>query len=76
VGDQRVDPGEFMENQQRHVAVAPELAQDGLRVPQHQMWHVGPGKGRVPGEKRSALNPGGGMLGRAARQLRGAVHFR
>jgi hypothetical protein len=52
------------------VPVAAELAQQGLRVPEHQVWLVRPRQRRVGGEQRTRLQALAGGLGGTPRQLR------
>ena len=57
VGDQRLDARQAVRDEQRDVAVSPELAQDGLGVPQDEVrlgrpCHIGMRRGQRP-----ALDP-------------------
>ena len=57
------------------VPVAPELAQQGLGVPQHQVGGVGPGQPGMGGEQRPPFVAEGGALGGAAGQSCGPLHL-
>ena len=52
--DERLDRADPVSDECRDVPVAAELAQQGLRVPEHEVGCLGPGEAGVPGEQRAA----------------------
>ena len=66
MGDERVEAAEAFDGECGDVPVAPELAQQRLRVPQHQVWFIGPGELSVSGEQRATLGVLGGHQSRTA----------
>ena len=69
--DERLEPADRFRHERRDVAVAPVLAQEGLRVPQHEQRLVGPRQRRVGGEQRAALGRLHRLQRDALREIRG-----
>ena len=69
MGDQRLQPRQPVGDQQGDVAVAAELAQDRLGVPEHEVGLLGPLEVRVRRGERATLDVAARLLGRGARQL-------
>ena len=76
VGDERFAAVDPLGGHRRDVDVAAELAQEGLRVPQHEEGIVGPRKRRVSREQRLAREMRARGLGGAAGQAGGLLHVR
>ena len=74
--DQRLHRVEVVVDQGGDVPVTPELAQQGLGVPQHQVRWLGPVEAGVGGEQRPALVSLGGPFGRPPGQCGGPSHLR
>ena len=72
-GFDRCDP---VQEERRDVAVAPEFAEQGLCVPQHEVRFVRPREAGVAREQRSPFVPFAGALGRSASHLRRSRHLR
>ena len=73
--DQGLHRVEVVIDQRGDVAVAPELAEQRLGMPDHQVGWLGPGQAGVGGEQRTSLVAFGGALGGPAGQRRGPFHL-
>jgi len=76
VRDQGTQAVEALGEQEGDVTVAAVLAQQRLRVPEHQVRGVRPGQGRVRREQRPALRLAGCPLGGAAGEVGRFAHLR
>jgi len=63
VQEQRLDGAQLVNDEGRDVPIAAVFAQQGLRVPQHQVRVGRPGQGGMGGEEGSPLGPLGSRLG-------------
>ena len=71
VGDRRLQPGQSCGHERGDVTVPAVLAQQRLRVPEHEVVVVGPGERDVPGEEWTTLHVGARGLGGPPGQGRG-----
>ncbi len=74
VEDQGLDRPDPVIDELGEVAVPAELAKQRLRVPEDEVWWLGPGKPGVCGEEGPSLRPFGGALGRPACEGRRLLH--